>query len=76
MHTNECVVCGKEFYCTKNNFWTECKSTLKCVCFECWVKSFPDKTNILINNDEKFSLKIKQDMLRCYGKETLVIEEL
>jgi len=70
-----CFKCNKEFYCTQSGFWSECTSKdAHCICFDCWKESFPN--NNLIIKSVYFSLKSKEDMVRCYGKEAFAVDEL
>ena len=64
-----CIKCKKEFFCTKKNFWEECKEqNIMCICYDCWKKS---STYIVTVGPIA-----RKDLLRCYGPEVIVIDNL
>jgi hypothetical protein len=79
MYKMKCKKCGKNFFCTKSNFWHNCKKERNlCVCFECWFLSFKENRNkmILSNQDYLKVKKILDEIKLCYGEEIIALEKL
>jgi hypothetical protein len=91
MHDMVCSNCNKTFQCTKLNHWSNCKAESKvCICLDCWKLSFDGDSNLLLSSllekipyneitktrDINKLEKLRNDMIVCYGKEALTVDEL